>query len=73
MAAVKGGVLLVKVHGSALSLRASGAAAHQLRKDLEGAAAAGDIDAMVAVGCNDSVSASDGSFHANGDGLLAVI
>lgn len=73
MPAIEIGVLLVKMHGSALPAGAADLAAHELGERGDEVPAAGHVDAVVAVGGDDGVLAGDGGLHADGDGLLAVV
>lgn len=60
MPAVEPVLLLVEVHGSPLSIGASGAATHELGEGLDEGTAAGEEDAVVPVGGDDAVSPGDG-------------
>lgn len=71
--AVEVGILLVEVHGAALAPGAPVAAAHELGEGGDGVPAAGEVEAVIAVGGDDGVRAGGGSLHADGDGLLAIV
>lgn len=73
MAAIELRLLLVEMHRPALALRATTAAAHQLRKTLKQRSTAGEKDAMITVSRDNRVPAGDGGLHADADGFLTIV